>query len=193
MHWSAWKVWIAPAALSIALVAVIAGLSTTAHAQPPYPPVAPSVVTGEVRETTPAVGESTDVCCTVLDENADPIEGATCTFIIVSQPGTDATLDTTTGVTDVQGKACAVLSAGSTPGEITVEVESGGITSQIQATVGEEEAPEEEIVIAPPPTGGGPGGGDNWGGWLTGISSVLAAAALALLAWRVYTGRSRSA
>jgi hypothetical protein len=144
-----------------------------------------------VSDSTPAAGATTDVCCTALDENGDPIEGVTCTFTIVSQPGTDATLDTTTGVTDAQGKACAVLSAGSTPGEITVEVESGDITSQVKATVG------EEVVVAPPPvapppTGAGAGGGGTgWQVWLIGISSVLAAAA-ALLAWRVYSGRSRT-
>lgn len=198
MHWPGWKVWIA---LTAALVAVIASLSSSARAQPPYPPVPPSVVTGAVSEPTPAVGATTTVTCTVLDEDGNPIQGATCAFTIISQPGTDATISPATAVTNAQGKAYAVLSAGSTPGEIAVEVKADGVMSQVKASV---QAPVTPVPgIAPPtvpgvpgmapPTGGGPGGGaDNWEGWLIAIASALAAAAATLLAWHVLRGRPRA-
>lgn len=193
MQWSTWKVWIVPVTVGVTLVAVIAGLSTTAHAQPPYPtPTAPTV-TGAISDSTPAPGTTTTVTCTVLDENGDPVEGATCTFTIVSQPGTDASI-TPTAVTDATGKATAVLSAGSAPGKIEVEVGALGDTAPVEATVGVPETPTPPGTPAlAPPTGGGPGGdGANWGGWLIGISGVLAAAAVALLACRVYSGRPRA-
>ena len=73
---------------------------------------------GVSQRTAPPTGGSVEVTCTVVDSAGAPVtQNEPCTFTVVSQPGTDASLGTTsvTVVTDEDGVATATLNTGSTP------------------------------------------------------------------------------
>ncbi|MDP2947937.1 MAG: hypothetical protein Q8P22_00150 [Chloroflexota bacterium] len=178
-------------AIALAGIAVIATLVASwivAFAQ--YPPPVGSVTT-TASNTSPATGASVTVTCTVLDTQGNPVANEPCTFTIVSQPGTDATLDgatTVTKTTNAQGKATAVLSAGSAPGQIVVSTGARGIASQVTVST-QAAAPAPAATLPPgavpgaaPPTGGGsPGdGGQPLGLWIV-VALAGTAAALASL------------
>jgi hypothetical protein len=127
----------------LALLMYGTGWLSTALAQ--YPPPAGSV-TASADTDAASTGASVDVTCTVLDTAGAPVENELCTFTIVSQPGTDASIgsDPVTKVTDANGVATATLHTGSTAGVIVVEVEARGVPSQVSITTGAEPG------IAPP-------------------------------------------
>jgi len=103
-----------------------------------YPPPVGSL---SVEAASTTAGSTTDVTATVLDESGNPVEGAEVVFRIVSQPGDDATWadgsQETTALTDANGIATAVLSAGSDTGSIIIETVSGAKTSQVTVEVAE--------------------------------------------------------
>lgn len=140
-------------ALSVVAVAALGlfvgglALARAAEAQT-YPPPVGSLSVSAAATTT---GSTTNVTATVLDNAGAPVKGATVTFRIASQPGSDAEWEggglETTAITDAAGVATAVLSAGSSVGNIIVETISGGKTSQVTVAV-------EEAAL--PPTGSAP-------------------------------------
>ncbi len=179
-------------AIALAGIAVIATLVASwivAFAQ--YPPPVGSVTTTS-SNTSPTTGTSVTVTCTVLDTQGNAVANEPCTFTIVSQPGTDATLEggtTVTKTTNAQGKATAALSAGSAPGQIVVSTNARSITSQVTVSA-QAATPTPAATLAPgavpggaPPTGGGPpgGGGQPLGLWIV-VALAGTAAALASLA-----------
>lgn len=140
--------------LSLGGMALVQGV----QAQTYPPPVGSLTVTAS--STTPAAGATTTITATVLDNSGDPVDGAEVTFQIVSQPGSDAQWANgeleTTGTTDANGVATAVLSVGSTAGNIIVETVSGEKTSQVTLAVASEAG-------GLPETGGSPSAGSGSG------------------------------
>ena len=115
-----------------------------------YPPPVGSLSVEAASTTT---GGTSDITAPVLDESGNPVEGAEVVFRIVSQPGDDATWadgsQETTALTDANGIATAVLSAGSDTGSIIIETVSGAKTSQVTVDVA-------EAASGLPPTGASP-------------------------------------
>ena len=107
-----------------------------------YPPPVGSLT---VEAGTTAPGGSSNVSATVLDNAGNPVQGATVTFRITSQPGSDAQWANgkleTTATTDANGVAVAVLSAGATQGNIIIETISGEKTSQVVVAVQDPDLP----------------------------------------------------
>ena len=145
-----------------------------------YPPPVGSL---KVEAGTTAPGTSSNVTATVLDNAGNPVQGATVTFRITSQPGSDAhwangKLETTATI-NAKGVAAAVLTAGTTAGNIIVETVSGEKTSQVVVAV------QEGL----PSTGGTPPQGSESGlpTWQIAFLAIAAAAlagGLAIMARR---------
>jgi hypothetical protein len=175
-------------AVVLAIVALLmygAGWLSTALAQ--YPPPAGTVTAASDTEAAPT-GSSVDVTCTVLDTAGAPVAGEPCTFTIVSQPGTDASIGSTslTKLTDANGVATATLHTGSTPGVIMVEVEARGLSSQVTVTTDVEPgiappAAPSEPVSQLPATGGGGIAGTSTDAATKGALLVGALAATAMV------------
>ena len=180
-------------ALLVALMALtIAGGRASAQSPPPV-----GSVTTSLSDTTPATGTSVTCTCAVLDTVGNPVAGEVCEFTIVSQPGTDASLSSTTAVTNAQGIATVTLFTGSTPGEIVVEAQSRAVESR--ATAAAEAATPGAPTLpatpgAAPPTGAGQGdGGTPLALWLLaiGAAGTLGLASL-LVVLRSAAGRPKS-
>jgi hypothetical protein len=184
---------------TLALLIYGSGWLSTALAQ--YPPPAGTVTAASDADAAPTEG-SVDVTCTVLDTAGAPVAGELCTFTIESQPGTDATIGTgpVTEITDANGVATATLYVGSTPGDIVVEVEARGLSSQVTVTAGGEPgiappaAPSAPVSQLPATGGGGIAGmsGDiaTKGGLVMG---AVAAAAMVTAASAYLILRRRAA
>jgi hypothetical protein len=158
-------------------------LAGEARAQTYPPPVGSLSI--EAGSTT--TGGTSDVTATVLDESGNPVEGAEVVFRIVSQPGDDATWSDgsleITALTDANGLATAVLTAGSDPGDIIIETISGAKTSQVTVAVA-------AAAGGLPPTGASPDseGGDNgvatWQIVFVAIGAALLAGGIVVTARR---------
>jgi hypothetical protein len=177
-----WKVLSAIALASIALLVALVIAGGTASAQ--YPPPVGSV-TASLSDTTPATGTSVSCTCTVLDTVGNPVADEMCTFTIVSQPGTDASLSSATAVTNAQGIATVTLFAGSTAGTIVVKADARSIESQATASA-EAATPVAPTVAATPgaapPTGLGEGdGGTPLALWIVAIGAAGALGLASLL------------
>ncbi len=119
------------------LTAVLAGLllfGMTGGAALAYPPPTGSA-TMTLSGTSPTVGSTISVSTTVVNQSGIPRSNLACTFEILSQPGTDASIDTTPVRTDLQGTATASLMVGSTPGALVVGATCGEVTSQVEVEV----------------------------------------------------------
>jgi hypothetical protein len=138
---TAWKTLLLLAVLALLICG--SGWLSTVLAQ--YPPPA-GTVTASAEEAAAPTAVSVEVTCTVQDSAGAPVANEPCTFTIVAQPGTDASLGaaSVTELTDGDGVATATLYTGSTPGLIVVEVEAGGISSQVSVATG------VELGLAPP-------------------------------------------
>jgi hypothetical protein len=179
---------------TIGLLVALAIAGGTASAQ--YPPPVGSVDTS-VSDPTPATGASVTCTCEVLDTVGNPVAGEVCTFTIVSQPGTDASLSSITAITNAQGIATVTLFTGSTLGSIVVSSEARGIQSQATVTA---EAATPVVPATPavpglaPPTGAGQGdGGTPLALWIVAIGAAGALGLASLLVvLRSAAGRPRS-
>ena len=118
-----------------------------------YPPPVGSL-TVSAGSTAVSAGGSTAITCTVRDTSGEPIADVLCAFGVLSQPGNDASISPTSTTTGDDGTATAVLSAGSTPGTVVVEVDAGGITSQVSVRVASR-AGGLPTTGGPPPEGPG--------------------------------------
>jgi hypothetical protein len=185
------KVLLAIALVTVGLLAALTIAGGTASAQ--YPPPVGSVTTS-LSDTTPATGASVTCTCAVLDTVGNPVAGEVCEFTIVSQPGTDASLSSTTAVTNAQGIATVTLFTGSTSGTIVVEAEARSIESQASATAGAATPVPSATPGAAPPTGVGQGdGGTPVALWIVaiGAAGVLGLVSL-LIVLRSAAGRPKS-
>ena len=150
------------AVLVLALLAAGIALAPGVRAQNYPPPVGSLSVEGA--STTP--GSTTNVTATVLDNSGDPVEGAEVTFTITSQPGTDARWANggleITATTGANGIATAVLTAGSTTGNIIIETVSGEKTSQVTVTVASKSGSGLPTTGGAPPLEGSGSGVPAW-------------------------------
>jgi hypothetical protein len=160
------------AAMLVVLLASVAVLGATAGAQTYPPPV--GSLSAEGGPSPAAVGGTSTVTATVRDGAGEPVAGAEVVLQIASQPGAGAVfangLSETTASTDVSGVATAVLTVGSTAGNVIVDVTSGDIASQVTVQV--------QSPGGLPPTGGSPSSEDDGGliGWRAAL--IVAGAAL---------------
>jgi ABC-type Na+ efflux pump permease subunit len=187
-------------AIALAVIALLVALMAltiaggTASAQ--YPPPAGSV-TVSLSDPTPPTESSVTCTCAVLDSAGNPVAGELCVFTIVSQPGTDAYLSSTSAVTNAQGIATVSLYTGSTAGAISVSAEARSIESQATAIAesGTPVAPTAPATPgAAPPTGVGQSdGGTSLALWLVaiGAAGVLGLASLVVVL-RSAAGRPRN-
>jgi hypothetical protein len=188
------KVLPAIALATIGLLVALAIAGGPASAQ--YPPPVGSVETG-VSDPTPATGAPVTCTCEVLDTVGNPVAGEVCTFTIVSQPGTDASLSSATAITNAQGIATVTLLTGSAPGSIVVSSEARGIQSQATVTAGAATPVAPTVPATPgaaPPTGAGEGdGGTPVALWIVaiGAAGALGLASL-LIVLRSAAGRPKS-
>ncbi len=115
---------------------------------------APAIVTGAdtdvphdtidltTDDTTVDVGGSVDLTAVLTDSNGDPVAGADCTLSISSQPGSDASLDSTSATTDANGALTVTLDVGSSEGTVKVIAEcDGGLTATVSVVAGAAEPP----------------------------------------------------
>ena len=112
----------------------LGGAATTIGLETDVPP--PGAVTVAASDSTPTVGATVTVSVTVVDANGDPVGDADCTFSVVSQPGTDASVDDAPVTTDSAGNASISLNVGSTAGTIEVQADCGGITASVSVVAG---------------------------------------------------------
>ena len=189
---------------------LIALVASWAIAFAQYPPPVGSVTAG-ASNPAPSTGASVTVSCTVVDSQGQPVAGEPCTFAIVSQPGTDATLGapSVTVNTNAQGVATAILSVGTNPGGIVVGVSAMGIQSQVTVSAQGAAAtvpPGAQPGGAPPtlPPGAQPGAapptgaGDTGEGqiptvlWGVAIGAAVGLALASLFLWRAAVRRPKN-
>lgn len=175
------------AAMILGLLLTLAALQGAASAQPYPPPV--GSLSAEATPSPAAPGATTTVTGTVLDNSGDPVPDAEVVFQIDSQPGTDAQFSNgeteITGTTDASGVATAILSVGSTPGNIIVTLVSGEKTSQVTVQV--------QSPAAVPPTGGQPQSSEGDSGLAAWQVALIAAGVAILLSGGVIALRWRRA
>ena len=181
------------------LIAVVA-CSAIAFAQ--YPPPAGSVTAG-VSNPAPGTGATVTATCLVVDSQGQPVANEPCTFTIISQPGTDATLGvpSVTANTNAQGVATAALSIGTTSGTIVVGVSAMGIQSQVTvnaqapaatASPGATLPPGAQPGAAPPTGAGEPGEGQvPTAVWGMAIGAAIGLALASLFLWRAAARRPK--
>jgi hypothetical protein len=178
------------------LIAVVACWAV-AFAQ--YPPPVGAVTAG-VSNPVPSTGASVTATCLVVDSQGQPVADEPCTFTIISQPGTDATLGapSVTVNTNAQGIATAVLSVGTESGAVVLGMSAMGVQSQVTVNT---QAPG----IAPPtlPAGAQPGAapptgaGDSGEGqvpvavWAIAIGAAVGLALASLFLWRAAARRPK--
>jgi hypothetical protein len=117
-----------------------------------YPPPTGSV-SMTLSNIAPATGATVSISATVLNQAGVAQSGLECTFQVLSQPGTGATVDATPKLTDASGIATTSLNVGTTPGAILVGATCGQLTSQVEVEVTAAAAPASDNL---PSTGTGP-------------------------------------
>ena len=171
--------------ISVASVGVlIAVVACWAVAFAQYPPPVGSVTAG-VSNPAPGTGATVTATCLVVDSQGQPVANEPCTFTIISQPGTDATLGapSVTANTNAQGIATAVLSVGTKSGAIVVGVSAMGVESQVTVNA---QAPAATVAAgAKVPPGGPPGV------WAVAIGAAVGLALASLLLWRAAARRPK--
>ncbi len=181
------------------LIAVVA-FWAVAFAQ--YPPPAGGVTAG-VSNPAPGTGATVTATCLVVDSQGQPVANEPCTFTIISQPGTDASLGgpSVTANTNAQGIATAVLSVGTEPGAIVLGVSAMGVQSQITVDAQAPAATVQPSATLPPgaqpgaapPTGAGePGEGQvPTAVWGVAIGAAVGLALASLFLWRAAARRPK--
>ena len=176
-HFWGWRLGVLAAAL------LLAGTAWgSARAQYP-PPTGNVTLTSSI--TAPGVGGTTTISAQVRDVLGAAVGGLACTFNIVSQPGTDASVYPGPVYTDATGAATTTLQVGSTPGPIIVGSNCGELSSQVSVMAG------GAAQVQLPATGEGPtddGGSSPIGLWFLLSASM---ASLGLLVARDLARRAR--
>ena len=181
-----------------ALVLLVGGLALGARsrAAAQYPPPIGNV-TIVVSDGSAGVGQDVLVTATARDENGNAAAGASCTFRIAQQPGTDASVAAGPFTTNADGQVTTTLHTGSTAGPLVVEGScvradcpgaTGGATGLIAGQTGCTISANATVSVGQAAPAAGPpaslpdtgtGGGADGGGWLAW--AFLAAGAAALL------------
>jgi hypothetical protein len=164
----------ASSGIVLALGALVAWMALPGGAQAQYPPPTGSV-TLSVSSATPAVHESVVLGVQIVSPTGAPVAGASCSFAVMQQPGTDAWVVAGPVTTDATGMAETTLNVGSTPGLISVQAQCGELSALTSVVAGAAQA------VALPATGEGAmassGGSFPWLGVLAaGVVLALAAA-----------------
>ena len=189
--------------ISVATVSVlIAVVACWAVAFAQYPPPVGSVTAG-VSNPAPGTGASVTATCVVVDSQGQPVADEPCTFTIISQPGTDATLGapSVTANTNAQGIATAILSVGTAPGAVVLGVSAMGVSSQVTVSA---QAPAATVAPgatlppgaqpgAAPPTGAGESGEGQvpTAVWGVAICAAVGLALASLFLWRAAVRRPK--
>ena len=122
---------VAFASLIALSIAVALGAGASAQYAPPT-----GSVTITSSSTIVPTGGSTTLTCKETNANGTPGTGS-CTLTIVSEPGSDAGLDsrTITKPLDTSGAMTDILHVGSTPGVIVISAQAGSMQSTLIVTV----------------------------------------------------------
>lgn len=177
-------------AIWIALLGALATIALMAgEAAAQYPNTIGAVIVAS-GNTAPGPNETVPVTATVVDEEGNAIAGATCTFSIATQLGTDASVEAGPFTTNSDGEVSTTLHSGSTGGNITVaascQLDGEEVTAQtaVVVTGAGEAAPPASL----PDTGGGSGDGGDlglmWAFAVAGGVLALGGLSIAGLAWR---------
>jgi hypothetical protein len=181
----------------VGVLIAVAACWAVAFAQ--YPPPVGAVTAG-VSNPTPSTGASVAATCLVVDSQGQPVADEPCTFTIISQPGTDATLGapSVTASTNAQGIATAILTVGTTSGPIVLGVSAMGVQSQVTINT---QAPGTAPPTLPagaepgaaPPTGAGDTGEGQvpTGVWAVAIGAAVGLALASILLWRAAARRPK--
>jgi hypothetical protein len=132
----------------LVLSALAAWMALPGGAQAQYPPPTGSV-TLSVSTATPTVGESVVLSVQIVNPTGTPVAGASCSFAITKQPGTDAYVVAGPVTTDAAGMAETTLTVGSMPGPIDVQAQCGDLSALTSVVAGAAQA------VALPATGEG--------------------------------------
>ena len=129
-----------------------------------------------VAETTIERGRDDGVTVTVRDHGGNTLAGVFCTLAIVSQPGTDARLETSFGTTDADGQVATTLHGAETNGTI-----------QLQARCGELILRANVLVVGQPPASLPDTGMGSWhagaGRSVLGLAGLVISLGLAFAYW----------
>ncbi len=98
--------------------------------------VNPSTTTISADDASVALGGETNVTVNITDDAGNPVVGVDCTFSIVSQPGTDASVVAGPVATDANGNATTTVTVGTTEGQIDIEATCGSETVTVSVTAG---------------------------------------------------------
>jgi hypothetical protein len=142
-----------------------------------YPPPTGSV-SMSLSNTTPTTGSTVSISATVINQAGAAVQGIECTFAIISQPGTGATVEAGPKLTNYGGVATTTLTTGDAAGTVVVGANCGEMSSQVlvQTTAAAPSAGAATLRV--PPTGTGPGDTTPIGLFLT----VLMVGGIACLA-----------
>jgi hypothetical protein len=168
----------------LALVALVAWMGLPGGVQAQYPPPTGSV-TLSVSSATPAVGESVVLGVQIVSPTGAPVAGASCSFAITQQPGTDAYVMAGPVAADAAGMAQTTLNVGSTPGLISVQAQCGELSALTSVVAGAARA------VALPATGDGSmaSSGGSFP-WLVALAAGVVLALAAVGARRAGSRRS---
>ena len=148
----------------------LAGATVTCGEVPPPPPDGDDPTITNPDATVPPGGSTT------ITATFPGAVGVDCTWSIVSQPGTDASLQQATGTTDADGVVTNTLNVGSETGIVSVQVDCGGVTQVLDVEVAPSGITDTGI------SGPIDGSGFSAGLWAI-IGSLLAATAVATAAF----------
>jgi hypothetical protein len=187
---------------AVGLGVLIALVACWAVAFAQYPPPVGGVTAG-VSNPAPGTGATVTATCLVVDSQGQPVANEPCTFTIISQPGTDATLGgpSVTANTNAQGIATAVLSVGTKSGAVVLGVSAMGVESQVTVNAQAPSATVQPSATLPPgaqpgaapPTGAGePGEGQvPTAVWAVAIGAAVGLALASLFLWRAAARRPK--
>lgn len=159
------------AGILVALAASLLALPLfhgAARAQYP-PPTGNVTLTAGTTTTTP--GSSVPISATIRDQYGSVVAGVACTFSIISQPGTGASVVPGPFATDLNGVTRTTLSAGSTTGTIVVGALCGELSAQVSVV-------NAAAAVGLPPTGTGQANDTPAG--MTWVLGIAAGAALGI-------------
>jgi hypothetical protein len=147
MKWSSIGVKLAGLTAGFLLVGMLGGTASA------YPPPTGSV-SMSTSVLTPAPGSSVSISTTVLNQFGSPAFSLSCTFSIVSQPGTSAVVDAGPKMTDDNGVVTTNLNVGTTPGSVVVGANCGTLSGQVLVDV--QAGAPGAVQLRLPATGTGP-------------------------------------
>lgn len=140
-------------------------------------------------DTTPTVGQAVVVSVEVLDADGSAVVGRECTFSVVSQPGSDASVGAGPVTTDADGNAGTTLQVGSTAGTIEVEAQCGDLSATVSVVAGMQQGTDAAQPPASLPDSGNGGYLQSAGAARLLLMTLLAALGVTLVGASVIAGR----